>query len=127
MVNNKSHNSIKYLFGITPQGTISFVSKAWGGRVSDKVITDQCGILSKLLPGNLILADRGFNIFELVAECNAQAKLPAFIKGKAQLSAKEVHESRELAHVRIHVERLIGMVKQKYSINFYKVFCQLAL
>ena len=81
------------------------------------MITDQCGIFSKLLPGDLILADRGFNIFELVAECNAQAKLPAFTKGKAQLSAKEVHESRELAHVRIHVERLIGMVKQKYSIS----------
>ena len=55
-------------------------------------------------------------MFELVAECNAQAKLPAFTKGKAQLSAKEVHESRELAHVRNHVDCLIGMVKQKYSI-----------
>lgn len=114
--NYKCHNTIKYLIGITPQGTISFVSKAWGGRVSDKVLTEECGILNKLLPGDLLLADRGFNIFELVATYNAQVKLPAFTKGKSQLSAKEIHESRELAHVRIHVERLIGMVKQKYSI-----------
>ena len=42
--------------------------------------------------------------------------MPAFTKGKAQLSSKEVKESRELARVRIHVERMIGMVKQKYSI-----------
>ena len=42
--------------------------------------------------------------------------LPAFTKGKAQLSAKEVLESRELARVHIHIEQLIGMVKQKYTI-----------
>ena len=114
--NYKSHNTIKYLIGITPQGTVSFVSKAWGGRVSDKQITQECGILDLLLPGDLVLADRGFNIFELVGMHKAEAKLPAFTKGKTQLSAKEVQESRELAVVRIHVERLIGVIKQKYSI-----------
>ena len=114
--NYKSHNTIKYLIGITPQGSISFVSQAWGGRVSDKTITQECGLLSKLLPGDLILADRGFNIMELVDQYKAKVKLPAFTKGKSQLSAEEVKQSRELARVRIHVERLIGMVKQKYSI-----------
>ena len=114
--NYKSHNTVKYLIGITPQGTISFVSEAWGGRASDKAITKESGILSQLLPGDLVLADRGFNIGDLVAEYRAEAVLPAFTKGKSQLSAKEVLESRELARVRIHVERLIGMVKQKYSI-----------
>ena len=112
----KSHNTLKYLIGITPQGMISFVSEAWGGRVSDKEITKESGILSKLLPGDLVLADSGFNIADLVAEYRAEAVLPAFTKGTTQLSAKEVLESRELARVRIHVERLIGMVKQKYSI-----------
>ena len=53
--NYKSHNTLKYLIGMTPQGTISFVSQAWGGRLSDKLITQECGILSKLLPGDLVL------------------------------------------------------------------------
>ena len=30
--NYKHHNTVKVLIGITPQGAISFVSKAWGGR-----------------------------------------------------------------------------------------------
>ena len=58
----KHHNTIKVLIGITPQGTISFVSKAWGGRTSDKFLTENCGIMEKLLPGDLVKADRGFTI-----------------------------------------------------------------
>ena len=47
-----------------------------------------------------------------------QAKLhiPAFTKGKNQLSAMEVTETRTIANVWIHVKRVIGNVKQKYSI-----------
>lgn len=31
--NYKHHNTVKLLIGITPQGVISFLSKAWGGGV----------------------------------------------------------------------------------------------
>ena len=60
----KHGNTLTFLIGITPQGTISFVSKGWGGRTSDKHITEQCGFLDKLDIGDLILADRGFNIYK---------------------------------------------------------------
>ena len=30
---------------------MSYISDAWGGRVSDKYLTEHCGILAKLLPG----------------------------------------------------------------------------
>lgn len=55
--NYKHGHTLKYLISITPQGVISFISKGWGGRTSDKRITENCGFLDKLLPGDLVLAD----------------------------------------------------------------------
>jgi hypothetical protein len=49
---------------ITPTGSISYVSKAFGGRTSDKVITQHSGYLDKLEHGDQVLADRGFLIAE---------------------------------------------------------------
>ena len=112
----KHHNTVKFLIGITPQGVVSFISKAWGGRVSDKYITENCGILNNLLPDDIVLADRGFDITDSVAMYRAKLYLPAFTRGKDQLSALEVEETRSIANVRIHVERVIGSVRQKYSI-----------
>ena len=113
----KSHNTMTFLIGITPQGSISFISKGWGGggRTSDKHLTENCGFLNHLLPGDLILADRGFNIAETLGSCSASLKIPAFTKGRSQLSALDVESTRGLAAVRIHVERVIGMTRQKYT------------
>ncbi len=68
----KHHNTVKVLIGITPQGTISYVSEAWGGRVSDKYLTEFCGFLHNLLPGDVVLADRGFNISDSVGMLQAR-------------------------------------------------------
>jgi len=36
----KHHTKVKYLIGITPQGSVSSISEGWGGRVSDKYLTE---------------------------------------------------------------------------------------
>ena len=112
----KHHNTVKYLIAITPQGTVSFISEGWGGRSSDKVVTESCGILEHLVPGDLILADRGFDIKESIGLHCATLTLPAFTRGKAQLSGIEVEQTRRIANCRIHVERVIGNIRSKYQI-----------
>lgn len=112
----KHHNTAKFLIGITPQGVVSFISQGWGGRVSDKHLTEHSGLLDKLLPGDVVLADRGFTIEHSVTAMRAELHMPAFTKGRDQLTALEVEKSRAISNVRIHVERVIGSVRQKYSI-----------
>ena len=120
----KHHNTVKFLIGICPQGVISFISRAWGGRVSDKHLTENCGFLDKLLPGDLVLADRGFNISDAVGLHCAKVEIPAFMKGRKQLSPLDVEETKKLANVRIHIERVIGHMRQYYkTIDKIAVVC----
>ena len=112
----KHSNTVKVLIAIAPQGVTTFVSASWGGRVSDKQLTRECGIIQKLLPGDIVLADRGFDIAEDIAMVQASLHIPAFTKGVSQLPPKEVESTRKLANLRIHVERVIGATRQRYSI-----------
>lgn len=64
--NYKHHNTIKILISITPQGSISFVSETWGGRTSDTFLTENYRFLDKLVPGDVVMADRGFTVAESV-------------------------------------------------------------
>ena len=112
----KYHYTVKFLIGITPQGTVSYISIAWGGRVSHKYITENCGFLDNIVPGDLVLADRGFNIQATLGCRMAHVKIPAFTRGKSQSAPVDLETTRKIAHVRIHVERVIGSVRQKYTI-----------
>ena len=114
--NYKKHNTVKYLIGITPQGSVSFISKGWGGRVSDVHLTENSGLLQHLLPGDIVLADRGFTIQDSVGLLCSEVKHQPFTRGQPELSKLEVDSSRQLSQVRIHIERVIGAVRQKYMI-----------
>ena len=55
-----------------------------------------CGILNKLLPGGLVLADRGFTIAESLMFQQAQLAIPSFTKEKDQLDPVDVEKTRGL-------------------------------
>ncbi|XP_065060453.1 uncharacterized protein LOC135687738 [Rhopilema esculentum] len=106
----KHHNTWKALVGIAPSGAITFISKLWSGRVSDKEITLKSGLLSLLDPGDNVMADRGFDIAEILPP-GVTLNIPPFKGTRDQLTPEEVEETAHIASVRIHVERAIGRVK----------------
>ena len=83
--------------------------------MSDKQLTQESNFFSYLEPGDVVLADRGFKIAADVAVHGAKLEIPAFTRGKKQLTQREVELSKQLSMVRIHVERIIGLLKNKYS------------
>lgn len=112
----KHHHTIKFLIGIIPQGVITFISPAYGGRSSDKFIVGDSKFLENIKPGDIVMADRGFTISNELQLQQASLRIPTFTKNKNQLHPIDVEQTREIAHARIHVERLIGSLKQKYTI-----------
>ena len=114
-LNYKSNKTIKYLIGISPARTVSFPLTGWGRRASDKEITLKSGFLDKLTHADCVLADRGFLVEEKLATRRAVLCIPAFTRGKKQMTAKDIDISRQIALVRIHVERVIGRL-EKFAI-----------
>ena len=57
---------MKYLIGIVLQGATIFLSKGWGGRVSDTHLTEHSVFLPNVNPGDTMLAHRGFDIYDSV-------------------------------------------------------------
>lgn len=115
----KKHTTIKVFISCTPLGAVNFVSKCYGGRAADvQVVKESDFHLSKFhMPGDQILADRGFTMVEeFAAGSCSELLIPAFTTGKKQLSAKEVETSRKIASVRIHIERVIGLIRNRYTI-----------
>ena len=112
----KSRPTIKFLVGITPGGTVSFLSKCAGGAISDKELVQRSCILDKFSPGDLVMADRGFNIQDLLLERKVKLLIPPFTKQRqaqtSQFTCGQDIQTKTIANSRIHVERVIGRMKE---------------
>lgn len=110
----KSHVTYKGLVGISPSGAITFISQLYDGSISDKEIVQRSGLLESELweKGDSIMADRGFTIEDDLEPLGVHLNIPAFLRGRSQLTVAEVKESQTIASVRIHVERAIQRIKK---------------
>ena len=109
----KHHNTTKFLVACTPNGAICFVSSLYVGSITDVELTRLSGFLDKLKdkPGIAIMPERGFTVKDMLQELNIELNIPPFMEGRQQLPYQEVEEGREIASLRIHVERAIGRTK----------------
>ena len=107
----KGRPTCKLLVACTPVGTVSFISHSAGGAMSDKRLVKESGIISKFEPGDTVLADRGFNIQELLLPRQVKLVIPPFLKKKKQFTIEDDTRTKQVANARIHIERVIGRLK----------------
>ena len=108
----KKHNTLKFLVCISPNGFIMYLSDCYGGRTSDQYICQDSNFYKFLDYGDEVLADRGFQIKEDLLLYYCKLFVPPGARAKAQMSAAECKKTKEIANVRIHVERAINRLKE---------------
>ena len=107
----KSHNTVKFLVGINVFGGIAFISEGFEGSISDEEIVIKSGILDYLSPDDLVMADRGFEIADVLNSRNIKLMIPPFLNGRDKFTALEELQTKAIARSTIHVERTIGRIK----------------
>jgi len=107
-----STNTIKVMISVSPAGVINYISKAYGGRASDKAIFEESGLLDKLEPFlDDVMGDKGFRIEQECLEHGIGLVGPPFSKKAKQLSKMDSIETAKIARARVHVERKIQRMK----------------
>ena len=105
----KNHNTGKGLIGISPRGDLTIVSEMYAGNTSDKQLTNDCGIMKLLEPGDEVMADRGFEIEENLPP-GVSSNIPPFLGDQQQFFEEDEIKTR-IAKQRIHVEKAIQRIK----------------
>ena len=106
----KSSNTFKLLISMSPILHFNFVSKLYSGSISDKEIVNVSGFLEKLNPCDTVMADKGFNIQDLLALHNTVLIAPPMMH-KNNVSARASTATRRVATSRVHIERMIRQLK----------------
>ena len=88
------------------------MSDLFEGHIDDVAIFKESGLMKHLKPYDMVLADRGFTVRELLNPLQVELNIPSFLKGRKSLSAAEELETRRIAKARIHVERFNERLKQ---------------
>lgn len=115
----KSHTTVKGLVAIAPNGSFMFVSQLYTGSISDRQLFQDSGILDLLedMPrGKSLMADRGFEVQDLLVKQGLLLNIPPFKGSKKSLTVHDVKKTQRIARLRIHVERAIGQVKSRFRL-----------
>lgn len=102
----KDHPTFKLLVGCDEVGAVNFISDAFVGSISDREILIKSGFIDIVEKGDFILADRGFDVSDLLESKGVIINIPPFLKGKEQLSNFQVMKTRIIAKRRMLIENI---------------------
>ena len=84
----KNRNTLKTLVGITHAGLTSYITPAYGGSASDRILVERGDSPQKCDPGYSSY-DKGFNVQDIFAPFNIQVNIPTFLGKKISSQQKQ--------------------------------------
>ena len=104
-----SYRGIKVLTGVALNGVLTCVSNLYPGSISDKSFVQQSGLLNHFVAGDLILADKGFLIQDIVPN-GVSVNIPPFLE-HGIFTESEAKVTKSTARCHILVERANARLK----------------
>lgn len=114
--NYKNHTTGKTSVWIYPHGGLMCCSDTYPGSISDKDLTEQSGVLTKINPGKIVLTDKGFDIADLCLQKGVLHNRPP-MKLDTQYEQSEISENFDVATLRIYNENFIGRMRDWTILN----------
>lgn len=110
------------MISCTPNGLINYISPGFGGRTSDVTLMQNCIFSDVLEQGTFVLADRGFkHVEQVLNEKGVKLLRPPSVAAGSKLSKAEVRQTKIIASLRIHVERVIRRVREFHMLKQHSV------
>ena len=106
----KSRHTVKAVTCVAPNGAVVYISELYPGSTSDIAIVEHSKLLENFQDGDLILADKGFNIYHSLPQ-GVSLNIPPFLKNKSCFTAAEAEMCFKISKARIHVERANERIK----------------
>lgn len=114
--NYKSRHTVKAVTAVAPNAAIVYVSDLYPGSTSDVAIVEHSKMLEQFVPGDLILADKGFTLFSKLPK-GVSLNIPPFLTGKTHFTKQEADLCFRIGKARIHVERANERIKNFDILN----------
>ena len=99
------------MVGCTPNSSVSFLSEAYTGSISDKKIVAMSHFLDKATQYSYIMADKGFNIQQECAAICIGLYVPPGKHGTHQMLLSELVKNKRVANLRILIKQVIRQIR----------------
>ncbi|KAK3928979.1 putative ubiquitin carboxyl-terminal hydrolase 16 [Frankliniella fusca] len=107
----KSHNTVRFIIGISCRGGIIFVSPGFEGNMSEKEALKASGFYEYLQAGDVVMSDRGFDINNDLLRIGVDLVKPPSLDGRDKFTPEEEIATKAIAAARIYVEHAVKLIK----------------
>ena len=97
------------IISVAPNAVIAYVSYLYSGSISDKAVVQQSGLVNHFSAGDMILADKGFLIQDILPN-GVSVNIPPFLNS-GTFTESEARATKAVAKCWIHAERANARLK----------------